>query len=381
MRLTGSYVSSSSTGEAVQAFVPHSLPPSGPPLLATSYERLNQVAEIALARLAGAANLGPEVTSNAYGAVRKEAVLTSRIEGIRVTIAQLIDSEVGFTVDGQEDVREASNYLLASQLVHDNLRAEAGLPISVRLLCNAHRLLLDGPRGVGKQPGELRRSQNWIGGTRPGNAVFVPPPAERVPGLLADLERFIHDRSTGLPPLVKVGLVHAHFETIHPFLDGNGRIGRLLIGALLENWGLLPQPLLSLSGFLLQHQREYYRRLAAIRIDGDWESWVSFFLEGISAAAGEAEQCVGAVARMIAADRRHLLASTKAGPMCYRLFELLPEMPRFTVEQVRQKLRTTFPTANATVRVLEDLGMVVERTGQKTKRSYSYQAYIDLLSS
>ena len=230
-----------------------------------------------------------------------------------------------------------------------------------------------------KQPGELRRSQNWIGGTRPGNAVFVPPPPERVPELLADLERFVHDDSTPLPSLVKTALVHVQFETIHPFLDGNGRIGRLMIAALLEHWGLLSEPLLSLSGFFKQHQMEYYRRLGGVRIDGDWESWVSFFLEGVCAAAAEAESCIAGVASLVAADRRRLLASPKAGPASYRLFELLPMMPRFTVERVRQQLETTFPTANAAVKVLEELGIATERTGQKTNRSYAYQAYINLL--
>jgi Fic family protein len=183
------------------------------------------------------------------------------------------------------------------------------------LLCDAHRLLLAGARGAGKQPGkqpgELRRSQNRIGGTRPGNAVFVPAPPERVSELLAAMERFIHDTATDLPPLVKVALIHAQFETIHPFLNGNGRIGRLLIAALFAHWGLLSEPLLYLSGYLKQHQAEYYRRLSRIRTDGDWESWVSFFLEGVATAA----------------DRKRLLESSKVGPASYRLFEKLPMMP------------------------------------------------------
>jgi Fic family protein len=258
-----------------------------------------------------------------------------------------------------------------------------GLPLSVRLLCDAHRLLMDGARGNGKQPGELRRSQNWIGGTRPGNAVFVPPPPERVPALLADLERFIHDSGNGsqpLPPLVKTALVHLQFETIHPFLDGNGRIGRLLIAALLEHWGLLPEPLMYLSGYLKQHQAEYYRRLSNVRTEGDWEGWVAFFLEGVATAAQDAERNIVAIATLLATDRRSLLAAPKAGPSSYRLFEMLPMMPRFTIDQVRQKLATSFPTATAAVKVLEDLGIVTELTGQKKNRSYSYTAYIALLA-
>lgn len=197
-----------------------------------------------------------------------------------------------------------------------------------------------------------------------------------MPTLLADVERFIHDAASPLPPLVKTALVHAQFETIHPFLDGNGRIGRLLIAALLEHWRLLPEPLLYLSSYLKQHQAEYYRRLSAIRTDGDWEGWVAFFLEAVAEAAAEAERSIVAIASLVAADRRKLLAASKAGPASYRLFEMLPMMPRFTIDQVRQRLATSFPTATAAVRVLEDLGIVTELTGQKKNRSYSYTAYI-----
>ena len=378
-RVTGTYLVSSTLGEPVRAYVPYRLPPTAPALPPTSYDTLNRQAELALARLSGMAGLLPFMDWIPYGPVRKEALLTSQIEGTQATLLDLMDDEAGFTVSNPDDVQEITNYLRAYRLVQDNLRSPSGLPLSVRLLCDAHRLLLNGARGAGKQPGELRRSQNWIGGTRPGNAVFVPPPPERLPELLADLERFIHDASSPLPPLVKTALIHAQFETIHPFLDGNGRIGRLLIAALLENWALLPEPLLYLSDFFKQHQMEYYRRLGGVRIDGDWESWVSFFLEGVCVAAAEAESSLVAVASLIAADRRRLLASPKAGLGTYRLFELLPMMPRFTIERVRQKLETTFPTANAAVKVLEELGIVAERTGQKTNRSYGYQAYIDLL--
>ncbi len=177
-----------------------------------------------------------------------------------------------------------------------------------------------------------------------------------------------------------MALVHAQFETIHPFLDGNGRMGRLLIAALFEHWGLLQEPLLYLSGYLKQHQAEYYQRLSAIRTDGDWEGWLSFFLEGVAAAASDAERNIIEVASLIAADRRRLLQAPKAGPVTFRLFEMLPMMPRFTVDQVRQRLDTTFPTASAAVRVLEDLGVLTEVTGQKKNRNYSYQAYVELLS-
>lgn len=380
IRTTGTYAISTTLGESVSAFVPHPLPPADPALSPAAFADLNRQAELALARLAGVSGLVPSVDWLLYSAIRKEALLTSQIEGTQATLTDLFDIEAGFKVSNTDDVEEVTNYLHAFRWVHEQLRDPKGLPISVRLLCDAHRLLLDGVRGAGKQPGELRRSQNWIGGTRPGNAVFVPPPPQRVPDLLTDMERFIHDAATDLPPMIKVALIHAQFETIHPFLDGNGRIGRLLIAALFEHWGLLSEPLLYLSGYLKQHQSEYYRRLSAIRTDGDWESWVAFFLEGVATAAEDAEKNIIDVASLVAADRRLLLQSPKAGPASYRLFEMLPMMPRFTIEHVRQKLDTTFPTANAAVQVLQDLGIVTEMTGQKKNRSYGYQRYIELLT-
>lgn len=360
--------------------MPHPLPPTQPVLARESYANQNRQAELALARLSGVSGLVPSVDWLLYSAIRKEALLTSQIEGTQATLTDLFDEEAGFAVSNTDDVEEVTNYLRAFRLVQDNLRDANGLPISVRLLCEAHRALLNGVRGAGKQPGELRRSQNWIGGTRPGNAAFVPPPADRVADLLGDLEQFIHDEASTLPPLVRIALAHAQFETIHPFLDGNGRIGRLLIAALLEHWRLLPEPLMYLSAYLKQHQAEYYHRLSIIRTEGDWESWVGFFLEGVASAAGDAERSIIAIATLVADDRRRLLESTKAGPACYRLFELLPMMPRFTIDRVRKSLDTSFPTANAAVKVLEDLGIVVEMTGQRKNRNYSYRAYFELLA-
>ncbi|MCW5635700.1 MAG: Fic family protein [Rubrivivax sp.] len=384
-RVTGTYVSTTTAGEAVRAFVPHPLPPTAPPLAAEALAAANHEAEMALARLAGVSGLVPSVDWLLYGAVRKEALLTSQIEGTQATLADLFDGEAGLAVSNADDVEEVTNYIAAFRHVRERLRARdprKSLPISVRLLREAHRLLMTGARGAGKQPGELRRTQNWIGGTRPGNAVFVPPPAQQVPDLLAALERFIHEPepvANALPPLVRIALVHAQFETIHPFLDGNGRVGRLLIAALLEEWGLLAEPLLYPSGYLKQHQAEYYRRLSAIRTEGDWEAWVAFFLEAMAGAAAEAERSVIALASLVAADRRRLLASPKAAPASYRLFELLPTMPRLTVAQAQKSLKTSFPTANAAVNLLASLGILSELTGQKTGRVFSYQAYVELL--
>lgn len=379
-RTTGTYATSTTLGESVRAFVPYALPPADPALSSLVFADRNRQAELALARLSGVSGLVPSVDWLLYSAIRKEALLTSQIEGTQATLTDLFDEEAGFKVSNTDDVEEVTNYLRAFRWVQAQLRDPKGLPISVRLLCDAHRRLLDGARGAGKQPGELRRSQNWIGGTRPGNALFVPPPSERVAELLADMERFIHNTTTDLPPMVKVALIHAQFETIHPFLDGNGRIGRLLITALFEHWGVLSEPLLYVSAYLKQHQAEYYRRLSAIRTDGDWESWVTFFLEGVATAAGDAEKNIIEVASLVASDRKRMLQSLKAGPTSYRLFEMLPVMPRFTIEHVRQKLGTSFPTATAAVKVLVDLGIALEMTGQKKNRSYSYQAYVELLS-
>jgi Fic family protein len=380
MRATGTYAISTTLGEPVKAFVPLPLPPTAPPLDPDCFTERNRAAELALARLSGVSGLVPSVEWLLYSAIRKEALLTSQIEGTQATLTDLFNEEAGFAVSNTDDVEEVTNYLRAFRLVQDNLRDPAGLPISVRLLSDAHSLLLDGARGTGKQPGELRRSQNWIGGTRPGNAVFVPPPADKVPGLLADLERFIHAENASLPALVRIALVHVQFETIHPFLDGNGRIGRLLIAALMEHWGLQAEPLMYVSGYLKTHQSEYYRRLSAVRTEGDWGGWVAFFLEGVAAAASESERGIVSIASLIAADRRRLLEATKATPASYRLFEMLPMMPRFTIEKVRQRLETSFPTATAAVKILEGLGIVTELTGQKKNRNYSYQSYIDLLT-
>jgi Fic family protein len=383
MRVTGTYVTSTTLGESVRAFVPHALPPAAPVLDTSNYAELNRKAELSLARLQGVAGLVPSIDWLLYSAIRKEALLTSQIEGTQATLVDLFDHEAGLTVSNTDDVEEVSNYLRAFRWTQDTLRDPKGLPMSVRLLRQAHRLLMDGARGGGRQPGELRKSQNWIGGTRPGNAVFVPPPPEQVQALLADLERFIHqeDARGTLPPLVRIGLIHVQFETIHPFLDGNGRIGRLLIAALMEQWGLLSQPLVYVSAYLKQHQTEYYQRLSAVRTEGDWEGWVAFFLEGVAQAADTAERSIVALASLIHTDRRRLLQAPKTTPASLRLFELLPLMPRFSIDQVCERLNTTFPTATAAVKILETLGIVAEQTGQKKNRHFSYQAYVELLSN
>lgn len=382
-RKTGTYTVSTTLGEQVKAFVPLPLPPVNPSIEPNHYAGLNQKAELAIARLNGVSALVLSVDWFLYSAVRKEALLTSQIEGTQATLVDLLDDESGFGVLNTDDVEEVTNYIQAYRWVQGQLRDPAGLPLSVRLLCESHHRLMSGVRGSDKHPGQLRRSQNWIGGTRPGNAVFVPAPPEKVVELMSNLEKFIHadsDQSDNLPPLVKIALIHAQFETIHPFLDGNGRIGRLLITALLEHWGLMPQPLLYLSSYLKRHQSAYYRHLSAIRNDGDWEAWISFFLEGVITAATDAHKNITAISTLFAQDRKRLLDATHVTPSSYRLFERLPLMPRFNIEQVRHQLQTSFPTATAAIKILESLGIVKELTGHKKNRYYSYQAYVDLMA-
>lgn len=272
-----------------------------------------------------------------------------------------------------------TQYLQAYRYVREQINSPHGLPVSVRLLTEAHKILLHGVRGAHKHPGSIRTSQNWIGGTRPGNAAYVPPPADYVSSLLADLELFIHDERQPLPPLVKIALIHAQFETIHPFLDGNGRIGRLLIAMLLEAWKVLPEPLLYVSGYLKKHQREYYRCLSEIRSDGNWEQWVAFFLEGVEIAAEEAQQSIVQIASLIAADRKKLLQSATSSLQALRLFELLPVMPKLTAERAQEELGVTFPTASSAIKLLEAADILVETTGRTRGKSYVYRQYVDLL--
>jgi Fic family protein len=380
-RITGRYVVTTTFGETVKAFVPLALPPAKPSLDINRYAAQNQAAESALARLSSVAGLAPSTEWLLYSAIRKEALLTSQIEGTQATLVDLFDDEAGLTISNADDVEEVTNYLRAFRYAREQFLHPKGLPVSTRLLCGAHRLLLAGARGINKEPGELRRSQNWIGGSRPGNAIFVPPPPEKLADLLRDLETYIHQRKPSLPALINIALVHAQFETIHPFLDGNGRIGRLLIAILLESSGLQPEPLLYLSGYLKQHQQQYYQHLSDIRTKGDWEGWVTFFLDAIISAANDAEKNVINIATLVAQDRKRLLAAAKATPAAYRLFELLPTMPKFSIEHVRLALDTTFPTANAAVKVLCDIGITNEVSGLKKNRTFSYAGYIALLST
>ncbi|MER3053146.1 Fic family protein [Xanthomonas hortorum] len=378
-RVTGAYAVIKTHDETVRAFVPAPLPPAAPVLDPAAYLERNRLAEVALARLTGMAGLVASSEWLIYSAVRQEALLTSQLEGTQATLTDVFDDEAGLAVTNADDVEEVTNYLQAFKFVREQLHAPTGLPISLRLLAEAHRILLAGVRGAHALPGSMRTSQNWIGGTRPGNAAFVPPPADRLAEVFGDLERFIHDPQPTLPPLVRIALVHAQFETIHPFLDGNGRIGRLLIAALLEDWQLLSEPLLYVSGYLKANQNDYYRHLSAIRTHGDWEAWVGFFLEAVEASAEQAQRSIVAIAALIAADRKRVLSTGSSTLQALRLFELLPTMPKLTVDRAQQALEVSYPTARAAVTTLQDIGVLVETTGRARGQSFSYQAYVNVL--
>ncbi|UUF00093.1 Fic family protein [Xanthomonas hortorum] len=378
-RVTGAYAVIKTHDETVRAFVPAPLPPAAPVLDPAAYLERNRLAEVALARLTGMAGLVASSEWLIYSAVRQEALLTSQLEGTQATLTDVFDDEAGLAVTNADDVEEVTNYLQAFKFVREQLHAPTGLPISLRLLAEAHRILLAGVRGAHALPGSMRTSQNWIGGTRPGNAAFVPPPADRLAEVFGDLERFIHDPQPTLPPLVRIALVHAQFETIHPFLDDNGRIGRLLIAALLEDWQLLSEPLLYVSGYLKANQNDYYRHLSAIRTHGDWEAWVGFFLEAVEASAEQAQRSIVAIAALIAADRKRVLSTGSSTLQALRLFELLPTMPKLTVDRAQQALEVSYPTARAAATTLQDIGVLVETTGRARGQSFSYQAYVNLL--
>lgn len=379
-RNTGTYESTTLAGETVRAFVPHALPLKRPALILDGAlaGRL-QAAEAALARLEAAGGMIPSLDWFVYSFVRREAVISSQIEGTQASLADLLAVEAeapsGASAD---DVEEICNYLDALNHARDQLRRPGGLPLSTRLLNETHRRLLKGTRGRNKSPGTVRRSQNWIGGTRPGNARFVPPPPHRVSELLGDLEAFLHAKSP-LPPLIRAGLVHVQFETIHPYLDGNGRVGRLLITLCLENWGLLSEPLLYLSHYFKTHRREYYDRLEAVRTEGDWEGWLAYFLEGITVVADEAVTLIGSLFSLVARDRLRYLQSQRATVVGARLFEELPRHPVVTIKSVAQICATTKPTATKAVDSLCEAGILVETSGRQRDRVFSYEGYMDLL--
>ncbi len=382
-RTTGRYARTSVGGEEVAAFIPFPLPPAKPPLVVGGAlgERV-RAAEQALVRLDLAGEMVPSLDWCLYAFVRKEAVLSSQIEGTQATLVDLLTFEAQ---DGREhdapasaDVEEICNYLDALAFTRAELAKPRGLPLSMRLLNKTHERLMRGVRGADRRPGEVRRSQNWIGGSRPGNAAYVPPPPHALGDVLGAFEKYLHGDDS-LPPLVRAGLLHAQFETIHPFLDGNGRIGRLLVTLLLEHWKLLGKPLLYLSLFFKRHRDAYYTRLNAVRTAGDWEGWLDFFLEGVATIADEAVASARELFALVAADRSRVLALEGMSIVGLRLFELLPRHPVVTIASVMKLVETTKPTAGRAVELLGTAGVLVETTGRKRDRSFVYQGYLDRL--
>jgi Fic family protein len=380
-RITGTYDRRAIGDEEVAAFVPYALPPLEPPLeLDARAGELLRAAEHALSRLELAGEMVPSVEWFIYAFVRKEAVISSQIEGTQATLLDLLTYEAGAQSEpaSEVEVQEVCNYLEALTFARKQLSRKDGLPLSVRLLNETHRRLMKGVRGAEKQPGEVRRSQNWIGGSRPGNAVYVPPPSHEVPRLLGDLEKYLHAEDA-LPPLVRAGLAHVQFETIHPYLDGNGRLGRLLVTLLLQEWKLLSQPLLYLSLFFKRRREDYYRILNRVRTEGDWEGWTAFFLEGVATIAEEAVQGARELFALISRDRARVLAAGKASVVASRLFEELPRHPIVTITGVVKLLDTTKPTAAKAIALLEEVRVLTETTGRRRDRTFSYAKYLDHL--
>jgi Fic family protein len=382
MRVSGQTLKRAIGGEDVAMFVPNPLPPRKPPLeMEAKRVALLARAEQALARLEVAGEMVPSLDWFIYAFVRKEAVLSAQIEGTQATLIDLLEYEAEKNErPAVEDVREVCNYLDALKYARGQLKNAKGLPLSIRLLHEAHRRLMRGVREANKRPGEVRQSQNWIGGTRPGNAAFVPPPPEEVPALLSDLEKYLH-ADDDLPPLVRIGLAHVQFEAIHPYLDGNGRIGRLLITLLLEHWKLLSAPLLYLSLFFKRHRAEYYRLLSEVRRSGSWEAWIDFFLDGVATIADEAVTAARDVFSLVNADRERLLVLPTASVMAIRLLEQLPLHPVVTIPGVVKLLETTKPTAGKAVQLLEDVGVLKETSGKRRDRTFAYRAYLEKLRS
>lgn len=379
-RKTGTYRITAAGGEQIRAFVPRVLPPANPPLvLGDELTRRLSEACAALQRLAIAGAMVPSADWFLYGFVRKEAVVSSQIEGTQATLQDVLTFEATQQASRPADVREVCNYVEALTYARREIARSEGLPLSTRLLCQAHKRLMKGARGAGKQPGRLRGAQNWVGGSRPGEASFVPPPPDVVPEAMSALERWIH-ADDPLPALVRAGLAHVQFETIHPFLDGNGRIGRLLITLLVEHWKLLPSPLLYLSLAFKRRQQEYYERLSAVRTQGDWEGWTAFFLECVREAADHGVAVAQRLFALLGEHRRKLLKRTGVTITAVQLLEQLPLHSVVTLPRVIDLLRTTKPTASKAIKTLRAARILRETTGRKRDRVYAYYDYLQVLT-
>lgn len=374
----GTHIVVTTGGESFRAFVPPPLPPVPPIALGPLYPLLDRATQ-SLGRLDGLTTLLPDTSLFLYLYVRKEALLSSQIEGTQSSLSDLLlyesDEAPGVPLN---DVEEVSNYVAAMN--HGLARLREGFPLSLRLIKEIHAILLRGGRGAAKEPGEFRRSQNWIGGTRPGNAAFVPPPPERLMECLGALELFLHDTKAPLPILVKAALAHVQFETIHPFLDGNGRLGRLLITFLLCAEGVLTEPLLYLSLYFKTHRAAYYDLLQKVRVEGAWEAWLDFFLSGVDETARQAADTAGRILALFKDDRARIAGLGRAAASALRVHEYLQTRPFLAIPAAAQALGISAPTVTAAIRHLEDLGIVHEATGRQRGRMFIYGRYLEIMS-
>lgn len=373
----GKYVETSAGGERVRAFLPAPLPPE-PALDLTRLMQVYERAIVALGRLDGVATLMPSTPLFLYMYVRKEALLSSQIEGTQSSLSDLLlfENHEAPIVE-IDDVAEVSNYVAAIE--HGVARLREGFPLSLRLIREMHAILLKSGRGAAKQPGEFRRSQNWVGGTRPGNALFVPPPPNLLNGCLNALESFLHSEDLATPPLIRAGLAHVQFETIHPFLDGNGRLGRLLITLILCEAGVLREPILYLSLFLKSRRSDYYRLLQEVRQAGTWETWMEFFLAGVAETAEQAVAVARELITMFDAHRQWIAGLGRSASTALQLHELLQASPVVSTRTVARRLDISFPTASAALEGLARIGVVRETSGRRRGRVYAYSAYLELL--
>ena len=360
--------------------MPAPLPPSPPLEWSPALRRRFDDALVALGRLDAVSALLPNAALVLYSFVRKEAVLSSQIEGTQSSLADLllyeIDEQPGVPV---EDAHEVSRYVAA--LEHGLARLRGGFPLSLRLIGEMHAVLLDHPLGRGKTPGEFRRSQVWIGGTRPGNAVFVPPPAEAIADCLGDLERFLNDLPEATPPLMKAALAHVQFETIHPFLDGNGRIGRLLIVLQLVHDGLLREPLLYPSLFFKKHRTLYYELLNGVRLQGDWERWLDYFAEGIEQSATQAVVTAQQLLALVNKDRDRIATVGRGAVSALAVLQALQRQPVTTAATLVKATGLALATVNRMLVQLIDMNIVSELTQRQRNRVFSYRAYVDVLNA
>lgn len=372
----GTYITTTVAGDPVRAFVPPALPP--PDLdLKGLYQHLDR-ANQALGRLDGLTALLPDTRFLLYLYVRKEALLSSQIEGTQSSLTDLLLFENKEpTSVSKEDVEEVSNYVAAMQ--HGLHRLAGGFPLSLRLIREIHEILLRGSRGTNKTPGEFRRSQNWVGGSRPGNASFVPPPPEQMKQCLDHFERFLHD-DHGLPLLVEAGLIHVQFESIHPFLDGNGRLGRLLITLLLCAKGALKEPLLYLSLFFKTHRSQYYEQLQRVRTEGAWEDWLEFFLGGAATTAHEAAETATKILDLFSKDRIKIQKLGRATASTLRVHELMQKKPIANIRGTAKTLRLSHPTVSAAFNHLVRIGIMEEVTGRRRDRLFTYSRYFNIVS-